>query len=191
MPFPFEETAVRTVFTAISHASFLKPIVVFVGSVLPWVIALWFVVTVFRIKSFKLKFYYFALATIAIIISRGIITEMLYSLFYSPRPFEFFGISPVISHALKSGMPSGHMAWLVPIAFSFLSMRRRTGIVAASLVALVGIARIIGGVHWPSDIVIGIVVGIVGFVVARAILPAKLSVEHLKKAEIDEEKNSV
>ena len=190
-PFPFEETIVKAVFSAVSHASFLKPVTVFLGSVAPWIAGAWFTLSIARAKSFKLKFYYFALAALGIIISRGIITETAYNFFYIPRPFEFFDMAPVIPHAFKSGMPSGHMALLTPLAFTFILMRRKSGFVAGAAIIAIGMARIAGGVHWMSDIAAGMLVGAAGFFIAKAILPKKLSIGYSEPAEIDEPKRLV
>ncbi len=187
-PFPFEEQIVKWLFEAVSQASFLKPVTVFLGLVAPWAIGLWFLFSLSRVRSFKLKFYYFALAALGMIVSRGIITEAAYTFFYSPRPFEFFDMAPVIPHALTSGMPSGHMALLIPLALTFISMNKKSGIIAGSLIIITGAARVIGGVHWISDIIAGIAVGVIGFYIAKAALPKKLSIGHNEQEEMDEPK---
>jgi membrane-associated phospholipid phosphatase len=189
MLFPFEETLVRAVFDVVNRAAFLKSTAVFLGSISPWILATWFLISLLGIKSFKLRFYYGSLAVIGILISRGIITEALRNLIYIPRPFEFFDVGPVISHAVTTGMPSGHMAFLVPIAVVFILMKRKDGMVAAAGVLLVGIARIAAGVHWISDVVIGIAAGIAGFYLAKALLPKRLSdnphIDEVTQEEID------
>lgn len=191
LPFPFEETIVKAVFGAVSHASFLKPVTVFFGSVVPWVAGIWFTLSLIRAKSFKLKFYYLALAALGVVISRGIITEAAYNFIYIPRPFEFLDMAPVIPHALQSGMPSGHMAFLTPLALAFVSMKKRFGFISGAFIVAIGAARMAGGVHWASDIVAGILVGIAGFLIAKAILPKKLSIGYSEPAEIDEPKRLV
>lgn len=175
MPFSFEENLVRAMFEFLSHASFLKPIAVFFGSVAPFIVVIWFLVAIIAARSFKLKFYYFSLAALGAIISRGVITEAIQTFFYAARPFERFGSDPIIAHAINSGMPSGHMAFLVPIALAFMAMGKKEGIIAFIAVIITGIARVALGAHWFSDIAAGITVGIVGFFAAKALLPKKLS----------------
>lgn len=190
-PFPFEESIVRTVFETVSNASFLKPITVFFGSVVPWIIAGWFMLSLSRARSFKLKFYYFALAALGIIISRGIITEAAHSFFYSSRPFELFEMTPVIAKGFESGMPSGHMAFLIPLVLAFIHMKKKQGLFAGGLALLAGAARVAGGVHWISDILAGVLAGVAGFFIAKAILPGKLSIGYEEPPEVDEPKRLV
>lgn len=189
--FPFEEITVKAIFTALSQTSFLKPVVFFLGSVLPWIITAWFVVRVLRARSFKLRFYYLSLVSLGVIISRGLVTQALYAFFYFPRPFELFNMDPIIPHALKSGMPSGHMAFLIPIALTFICVRKKQGLIALSLVIAVGAARVMAGVHWVTDIIAGILVGVAGFLIAKALLPQKLSIGIAEPPQIDDSKSLV
>jgi undecaprenyl-diphosphatase len=177
---------VKTAFTALSQASFLKPIAIFFGSILPWIIVIWFLVKISRIKSFKLRFYYFAVASLGSIIARGIITRAIHTFYYFPRPFELFEMSPIIPRALTSSLPSGHMAFLIPIVLTFVLMRKKQGYVALTLVVLAGFARVIAGLHWPTDILAGLIVGAIGFLVAKLLIPKKLSADLPENIEIDE-----
>jgi len=188
MLFSFEETIVRSIFDFVSHASFLKSSAVFFGSLLPWVIGIYFIVSVLLAKNFKLKFYYFSLATLSIILSRGIITEVIRNFIYTLRPFEFFAPELVISHAVESGMLSGHMALLTPLALTFLIMSKRQGLIASLIVLLIGFARIAAGVHWVSDVFMGIAVGALSFLIIRTVLPKRLSSKPIigNDKEIDE-----
>lgn len=177
---------VKAVFTAVHQASFLKPLAIFFGSILPWVIVIWFMTKVWRIKSFKLRFYYLALSSLGALISRGVITRAIQAFSYFPRPFETFEMSPVIPRALASSMPSGHMAFLIPIVFTFILMRKKQGYVALILTLLVGLARVSAGLHWPTDIIVGVAVGAIGFLIAKLLMPGKLSAGLSENIEIDE-----
>ncbi|MCK9497479.1 MAG: phosphatase PAP2 family protein [Candidatus Colwellbacteria bacterium] len=175
MPFPFEETIVRSIFDVVNRAAFLKSATVFLGSFLPWIIGIFLIISILASKSFKLKFYYFSLASLSVILSRGIIAEVIQNFACVQRPFEVFNMSPVIDSAFKTGMPSGHMALLTPLALTFLIMNKRQGLIASIAVFLAGFARVAAGVHWISDVLAGIAVGIISFLIIKAILPKKLS----------------
>lgn len=95
-----------------------------------------------------------------------VIYPVLKLVFDRPRPqlFEWRA-----QHAASSSYPSGHatlsMVLLVVLAYVVhrLSGRRRTGVLAmlaaGVLVLLVGLSRLYLGVHYPSDVIAGYVVG--------------------------------
>ena len=96
----------------------------------------------------------------------SVIYPVLKLLFDRPRPqlFEWRA-----HYALSSSYPSGHatmsMVMLVALAYIIhrLSHRRRTGVAAMLLagaaVLLIGLSRLYLGVHYPSDVIAGYVVG--------------------------------
>jgi len=176
MTLPFEEYIIKAVFEIVNQSSFLRLIVIFLGSILPWIIIIWFITTVLYIKSFKLKFYYFAIAIISIIVSRGFIVETVHNIFYFPRPFEVFGITPIISSALSSGLLSEYMALLIPVALAFLLIHKKSGILAISLVILVGIAGVAAGVYWTLSLLFGLFIGALSFFFVKKILPSISSI---------------
>lgn len=69
-----------------------------------------------------------------------------------PRPFVALGITPLIAHAADSSFPSDHtligvalvgpLAWRVP----------RLGLWLVGWALLVGMARVMAALHYPSDI---------------------------------------
>lgn len=73
------------------------------------------------------------------------------------------GVEALINHSNANSFPSGHMASLIPIALTLLVVRKRSGFWALIATILVGVSRVAVGVHWPSDIVGGIVVGALSF----------------------------
>jgi undecaprenyl-diphosphatase len=72
--------------------------------------------------------------------------------------------------------PSGHMTFFFALSMAIYMYNKKWGIwfMAASLI--MGIARIIAGVHYPTDILGGAIIGIiVGYFVTRLIKkPSKL-----------------
>ncbi len=155
------------------QAVILRPLFALFGDIAGYIMIVIFIVAVAKITSFKAKSYYFMLAVLSAIISRGIITETINFLMPVERPFKVFGIESM--HLADSGFPSGHMALFVPIALTIFSFDKKLGQFMIGGVVLMGISRILLGYHFPSDILGGIVVGLIGFFAAKAILPKKLS----------------
>ena len=71
-------------------------------------------------------------------------------------------ILPLISVMNPFGsLPSGHTATMVAFGFGLFFAGRKSGIVYAMLGVVIGFARVAAGVHYPSDVLVGIVFGIV------------------------------
>ena len=112
----------------------------------------------------------FLLGALATILSRGIITPILEHFINSPRPFVATGIDPLIKHAATNSFPSGHIAFIVPIAIALWYINKKAGWWAYVGVFLIGVSRVAIGVHWPTDILGGVLVGIVSFAIAKKLL---------------------
>jgi undecaprenyl-diphosphatase len=79
----------------------------------------------------------------------GLVLEHLLA---RPRPFVALGIAPLFPHAADSSFPSDHT--IVGVAFAgALALRvPRVGMWLVLWALLVGVARVVAAVHYPSDI---------------------------------------
>lgn len=78
-----------------------------------------------------------------------------------PRPFA---VHPVDTHLLAArspdpSFPSDHAAAAFAIAFAVLAFSRRGGIAFLSAATLIGLSRIALGLHYPTDVLAGALVG--------------------------------
>ena len=71
---------------------------------------------------------------------------------YSPRPFVVLHLVPLFPHAANSSFPSDHMLLGMALAAPLLWRLYRLGWLLCVISLLVGLARVAGAVHWPSDI---------------------------------------
>ena len=124
-------------------------------------------------RNWRRRFYFSSLTIISVILSRGIMTEIIRYLHYRPRPFETLDIESLINHAATASFPSGHMAFIIPIALVFFLMRRRLGVWFLLGSILIGLARVVVGVHWPSDILGGFIIGVISFGIVYYLLRLK------------------
>jgi len=96
----------------------------------------------------------------ATILSRLIITEGIRFFYYRPRPFLNYPVNQLLNHDISGSFPSGHMTFVFPlIAFIFFE-NKKIGVVFGILGILMGLARIAAGVHYPLDILAGMLLGI-------------------------------
>lgn len=78
-----------------------------------------------------------------------------------PRPFAAHADA---THLLAApspdpSFPSDHAAAAFAIAFAVLAFSRRIGIVFLALATLIGLSRVALGLHYPSDVLAGMLVG--------------------------------
>ena len=127
-------------------------------------------------KNWRERFYYFAFAALTLILARGLFTEVIRLIYYRPRPFLILDFTPLISAVDKGSFPSGHAAFYFALAIAFFGINKKIGwwfLVGASLV---GMGRILVGVHWPLDIIAGALVAVISaFLVAKALYSVRLN----------------
>ncbi len=99
-------------------------------------------------------------AAAAIILSRGFITEIIRFFYYRPRPFLTHPVNQLLTHDISGSFPSGHMTFIFPLIALVYLKNKKLGVVFMVLGVLMGLARIYCGVHYPSDIFAGIIIGV-------------------------------
>ena len=78
-----------------------------------------------------------------------------------PRPYETWDISPLIRKDTRgNSMPSRHVFSSAVIAMAWLPVYPPAGVLFLILTAAAALIRVLGGVHYPSDVTIGFLAGI-------------------------------
>lgn len=78
-----------------------------------------------------------------------------------PRPYEMLEIQPLIPKDTRGkSMPSRHVFSIFVIAMTFLWVLPWAGVVLLILGALLGLVRVVGGVHFPRDVLVGAACGV-------------------------------
>lgn len=111
------------------------------------------------------------LTGVGVFISRVIVAEPLRIFIARVRPYEMLSLPhQLIEHPFGRSLPSGHTAIAFAVAAAVYAHHRATGIALFVVATLVGLSRVIAGVHWPSDILGGAIVGIAGVWIAKKIM---------------------
>lgn len=150
---------------------------VFLAKYLAYILVLVALVFIFKQDDVKLKIRTFLHLALAVLISRGIITEIIRFFYDRPRPFVAFNFSSLISGSGAS-FPSGHATLFFVLGFTIFSLNRRWGYYFLSLSLINGLARIFVGVHYPSDIFGGVLVGLIGWAAIHFLLKQDIPKTH-------------
>lgn len=108
-----------------------------------------------------------------------ILIKLIHIFIVTPRPFVDNEILPLINYYSDASFPSRHTSIMSAAAFSYVLTKSRWAILFILLMVWVGISRIYVGVHYPLDILGGILIGFVSILIARKIaklLGKKLSI---------------
>ena len=80
----------------------------------------------------------------------------------APRPYEEWDIKPLLDRdSPGQSMPSRHVFSATTISMACLHASLSVGVILLVLSALLGLVRVLGGVHYPKDVVVGYICGLV------------------------------
>ena len=79
----------------------------------------------------------------------------------APRPYEEWDIKPLLDRdSPGQSMPSRHVFSATIISMACLHASLSVGVISLVLSALLGLVRVLGGVHFPKDVVVGYICGL-------------------------------
>lgn len=87
------------------------------------------------------------------------ISEILKILFHTTRPFLALPNVQALFTESSYAFPSGHATFFSALAFAIFFLHKKAGYVFICFAVLIGVARIVAGVHFPVDILGGFVLG--------------------------------
>ena len=90
------------------------------------------------------------------------VTFALKIIVHAPRPFvALSNIHPLIVETPYDSFPSGHATVFFAIATAVYLYDKRWGTIFFIIAIIVALSRVISGVHFPLDIIIGALIGII------------------------------
>ena len=110
-----------------------------------------------RVKAMAIDFTF----TMALpIVFSAVICEGLSRKINRDRPFVAISeVKQLIEHGADPSFPSSHMSVMAAIAVALWFRNRNLGIITFVLATISGLARIGAGIHYPSDILVGALIG--------------------------------
>ncbi len=107
-----------------------------------------------------------------------IISHIIKNILAWPRPFLFFAESDInllFEWGGYNSFPSGHTTFFSALAVSLMFFHRRLGALYLVGALLIGLARIVGGVHFPIDILAGYALGVaVSYIIYKVFHSSKM-----------------
>ena len=80
----------------------------------------------------------------------------------APRPYEVWEIIPLLDRdSPGQSMPSRHVFSATIISMACLHASLTMGMICLTLSALLGLVRVLGGVHFPKDVLVGYICALV------------------------------
>jgi undecaprenyl-diphosphatase len=142
-------------------------LIVFLAEYLQYILIVAFLLLLyFSAYSKREKLYIFGVTTISIIIARLGIVEIIRFFYHRPRPFLTLPVNKLLSNGwfyadTEWSFPSGHSAFFFAMATAIYLYNKKWGVWFFIAAILMNISRVVAGVHYPSDILGGVIIGIV------------------------------
>ncbi|MEX0690059.1 MAG: phosphatase PAP2 family protein [Candidatus Paceibacterota bacterium] len=159
----------------ITGSSFIDLVVIFFGKYIPYILLLGLVVFVLKQKEWKMKVATFCFLGLNAILAKGVISEILKEITQRARPFESLDFIPLIN-STNFSFPSDHAAFLFAISLAVYYFNSKWGVWYIVLSSLNIIARVMAGIHWPSDVLAGVLVAFVSFGIVYLLTEKYLSI---------------
>jgi undecaprenyl-diphosphatase len=126
-------------------------------------------VVIFLLVNFRKNLQAVISAGVSVFFSRIVITEIIRNIFFRSRPFvENQAILLINQSPEEASFPSGHATLFFALAIAIYFYNKKFGIAIFISSILISLSRVFVGVHWPSDIFFGAIIGIIsGWLVVK------------------------
>lgn len=130
----------------------------FIYKVLPLAIFIAYPLLLIRVWSSGIEMFLKALLVPAGVFA---LVTVLRVIINEQRPYEKYGISPVfVKDTRGKSMPSRHTASAFIISMTILSINTVAGIVYLVMSCLITASRVLAGVHYIRDVVVGMIISV-------------------------------
>lgn len=156
-----------------SHSVFLNYMIVFLADYLAYIVVVLVLIFILpkELKNLKKENYLIkvkdAFKKVVIVFAPASVAwffaTIIKDLFKRPRPFIELSdsITPLFTHGGMDSFPSGHSTFFIALGICVLSLNKKFGWFLIICAVLIGITRIISGIHFPIDVLSGFIIGII------------------------------
>ena len=143
------------------QSQFFDSTVVFLASYFPYIlIVLFLAILLFSHYHPKLEKLEILLTVgISSVVARFGVTELIRFFYHRPRPFLDHAVNQLLTNDNWS-FPSGHATFFFAVATAIYLYNKKWGIFFFIAAILMAVSRVIAGIHYPSDIIGGALIGI-------------------------------
>lgn len=136
-------------------------IIVFLAEYFAYILIVIFLFLVYR-STYNLrgKLTMIGIVGFSSLIARYGVTELIRFFYHRPRPFLTYHVHQLLPETSYS-FPSGHSAFFFAFSYAIYLYNKKWGMWFLGATILMTIARIMAGVHYPTDIIGGAIVGVV------------------------------
>ncbi|PCI19581.1 hypothetical protein COB64_03495 [Candidatus Wolfebacteria bacterium] len=114
------------------------------------------------LRIIRLRLNKFAVIFVSVVGSWGV-AGLLKEILTVPRPFLFLeNVKLLFEHGGFDSFPSGHATFFAALAMALYYYNKKLGLIFGVSALIIGVSRVIAGVHFPVDIIAGFFIGIVG-----------------------------
>lgn len=99
-----------------------------------------------------------------------VLVEIIRHFYSRPRPFETLNFTPLIEHETGKSFPSKHATSAMVIALALIPLFPIFGILMIFNALIVGLTRILSGIHYPSDVLGGFLLALFCHYIGRFII---------------------
>ncbi len=130
---------------------------VYFAYLMPIILLVWWFVAKDRLTARKA----IVLSVISAAVARLIVKSVIVSIWTRNRPFIAHSVHDIINKSdNEASFPSGHAIAMFSIAPVVYRYNKKLGVVMYVMAVLTAFSRVIVGVHYPSDVIGGAVLGI-------------------------------
>jgi undecaprenyl-diphosphatase len=153
-------------------------LIVFLASYVAYIlITVFLVLLLFSKYSRQEKLRVFIVTVTSAVIARLGVTELIRFFYQRPRPLEGLQVYQLLTSSEWS-FPSGHATFFFAMATAIYLYNKKWGVGFFIVAILMTLSRVIAGIHYPSDIIggalIGIAVACIVFYLANRITPTQV-----------------
>lgn len=142
------------------RADFSDLAIIFLAKYMAYILPVVFLVCIYRSKiDLNEKYLITSISFFAALVARFVVEPLIHLFYFRPRPFLVFHIHQLLPENTYS-FPSGHASFFFAFSFAIYFYNKKWGTWFLIASAILTLARVAAGIHYPTDIFGGFVIGL-------------------------------